>query len=800
MRRFPAAAAALCLAATFALSGLGPATAAAHVPAAASTPNFAPSTRVFGPARVYSFSQGVSNPSAVLAGNSTRLSGTGAQLVLDFGKEVGGIVSLRFAGDSGPDQRLGLAFSESSLYVGPNSDLSSGDFSRPDGAIFATVSGAGTYTMPAANLRGGFRYLTLFLTSPGWIDLSQVSLDFTAAPDMPDPSAYPNYFSSSDELLNRIWYAGAYTVQMDTIKPSQGRVWPAPTTQWRNDALVGVGSSILTDGAKRDRTVWAGDMGIAVPTAYVSTNDMASTRNALTTLYQLQNTTTGELPYAGPQINFPGSDTYHLWALLGSASYFTYTGDRGWLDQIWAQYKKGLAFSIGKIGGDGLMSVNLNQDWARDGQGGKNIEANAILYRVLTTGARLATVEGDSSLAASWTTRAIAVKNGANAVLWDAASGLYRDNPTSTVHPQDGNSLAVWFGLTTSLAQSATVSQSLTSRWNAFGATTPEKGGNIGTFPGSMEVLAHFSANDDQTGLDLIRREWGYMLNSPLGTASTFWEGFKADGSFDYLGNYMSHAHGWATGPTSALTNFVLGLNSTDPTGSYVFTPHAGDLGYAEGRLTLPQGALTASWTHDANAHSFWEQLTAPAGTTGTVGVPTSGRAVIVTMDGTTVWNGTKPTAAGVTTDGSYVYISGVQPGSHTFSSQSADLPLPAGYAACGAETQQCSFTGTRSVAFGANGHFYYGTFTGGTPCTPEVLGDPIFGVVKNCSVSAGPPAFSPCSAENAVCSFTGTRTVAYGAEGRFQYRPATGSISCDNTAFSDPIYGVAKACYVGAA
>ena len=34
--------------------------------------------------------------------------------------------------------------------------------------------------------------------------------------------------------------------------------------------------------------------------------------------------------------------------------------------------------------------------------------------------------------------------------------------------------------------------------------------------------------------LDLIRREWGYMLNVPIGTASTFWEGFKDDGSFAY--------------------------------------------------------------------------------------------------------------------------------------------------------------------------------------------------------------------------------------------------------------------------
>ncbi|MGW7239312.1 hypothetical protein [Streptomyces sp. NPDC054804] len=70
--------------------------------------------------------------------------------------------------------------------------------------------------MPTTQLRGGFRYLTVFLDTSGWVDLKGVSLGFTAAPGKSDPADYPNYFHSSDDLLNRIWYAGAYTVQLDT--------------------------------------------------------------------------------------------------------------------------------------------------------------------------------------------------------------------------------------------------------------------------------------------------------------------------------------------------------------------------------------------------------------------------------------------------------------------------------------------------------------------------------------------------------------------------------------------------------
>ena len=63
------------------------------------------------------------------------------------------------------------------------------------------------------------------------------------------------------------------------------------------------------------------------------------------------------------------------------------------------------------------------------------------------------------------------------------------------------------------------------------------------------------------------------------------------------------------------------------------------------------------------------------------------------------------------------------------------------------------------------------------------------------------PPAgYTYCSAENGICSFSGTRNIAYGANGLFAYRTATNTINCNNSTFGDPIFGTAKACYVGPA
>ncbi len=774
------------------------------------TYNYAPSSRTVRPTAIFTTTGNVTSPANLLAGNPTRLNGNGSSVTLDFGKEVGGIVTLTFAGASDANQSVGLAFSESSLYAGTNSDASSGS-SNPDGAIYAAVAGAGTYTMPADKLRGGFRYLTLFLNSSGWVDITGVSLAFTAAPGMANPAAYPDYFYSSDDLLNRIWYAGAYTVQLDTIVPTQGRVWGPPASGWENNGTVGVGSEVLTDGAKRDRSVWPGDMGISTTTAYVSTDDLLAVKNSLTTLYQHQNTSTGELPYSGPEFNFTGSDTYHLWTLIGSYTYYLYSADKSWLDGIWSQYQQGVSYSLGKLDGNGLMNVTGTADWARGGQGGENIEANALLYEVLKTGALLAQVEGNTTLASSYSSQAASLKTQINARLWDSSAGAYRDNPSSSLHPQDGNSLAVWYGVTNTSAQAQSILLNLRGNWNTLGAQTPEWSNNISPFTGSMEVYAHFAANDDTNAIALIKREWGYMLNASIGTRSTFWEGYTSSGAFAYNGSFTSLAHGWSTGPTGALTTSVLGILPNSAGGqSYQVIPHPGTLAHAEGTLTVAAGkTIHVSYTH-GTAGDFTLQVDASSnsGSSGVIAVPTFGQSHVVAINGTTAWNGSSFTgASGIASadqDASYIYFRGVQPGTYTlsYSAPTTTEPLPGTWTQCAAENGTCSFSGTMTVAFGANGAFTYATLTNGTACTNSVFGDPLYGTVKACYLQAAPSTgtvWTQCAAENGTCSFSGTMTVAFGANGSFSYATLTNGTACTNGVFGDPLYGTVKACYLTA-
>jgi spore coat protein U-like protein len=133
----------------------------------------------------------------------------------------------------------------------------------------------------------------------------------------------------------------------------------------------------------------------------------------------------------------------------------------------------------------------------------------------------------------------------------------------------------------------------------------------------------------------------------------------------------------------------------------------------------------------------------------------------------------------------------------------------PQGFNYCAAENEICVFSGAQDVAFGANGHFNYKKGVTETISYDDpTFGDPLVGVVKACFVtgdqhhaaqSQPPQGYSFCANENQTCSFSGTQSVAFGANGIFRSRNGvTGGIECGAETFGgDPIVGVVKACYV---
>ncbi|OAL46544.1 Six-hairpin glycosidase [Pyrenochaeta sp. DS3sAY3a] len=615
----------------------------------------APKSRTLKPVKVHNFNGSVSEPENLLTssttGGSSKFEGEAA-VAYDFGINIAGFVTLDIGSVSSADEYIGVTFSESSLWVSNLSCDATADAGK-DETLWFHVSKPGRYAAPREKERGGFRYMTLVHNGTGSVEVKAAEVYYTAMPHWEDDSIgnYTGYFNCDDELLNRIWYAGAYTNQICTIDPKYGNalvqifrikssVSDATNMTWYNNYTITNGSSALVDGAKRDRLVWAGDMAIAVPGVVVSTNDVISIENSLNSLFDVQNSSTGQLPYAGRPFPSILSFTYHLYTLIGVADHYLYTGDIAYLSSLWPRWKLALSYSLSFIDDSALMKVTSPADWLRFGMGGHNIEANAILYYTLTQAISLATALNDTAPIPSWRSTAANLKTAANSLLWDPEAGMYKDNETTTLHPQDGNAWAVVANLTATASQISSISSRLSARWTPFGAPALEAADAISPFISGFELQAHFLASNASAALALMRLQWGFMLDDPRMTNSTFIEGYSSTGELHYAPYVndarISHAHGWATGPTSTLTFFVAGVQLLSRGGkTWRVAPELGDLERVDAGFRTGLGLFAARTRVKGGGVEI--EFEGPEGTRGEVRVPTTGcrgRVVVRRVDG----------------------------------------------------------------------------------------------------------------------------------------------------------------------
>ena len=111
---------------------------------------------------------------------------------------------------------------------------------------------------------------------------------------------------------------------------------------------------------------------------------------------------------------------------------------------------------------------------------------------MLTGSADLAAYTNESQLSLVWSNNAAIVKKSFNDVFWFPEVGMYRDNDSTTLCPQDGNSLAVVFNLTQSANQSSFISDGLLRNWNDIGPVSPELPDTITPFISGFEVWVFF--------------------------------------------------------------------------------------------------------------------------------------------------------------------------------------------------------------------------------------------------------------------------------------------------------------------
>ncbi|SDO70838.1 alpha-L-rhamnosidase [Nakamurella panacisegetis] len=642
-------------------------------------------------------------------GKSVRLTSTGNRtgsplLTVDLGQDVGGLANVRILAASNPRPALHACFSESLAYLALTGSENNGEGNVAPGCdtanIFNGFPGVGyTYdsdshqldipaTLPGTAtdkvLRGGFRYLTLFLDGPGWVDVDGVTVTFTAAPAQTDLRNYAGHFLSSDDTVNKIWYAGAYTTQLDTGAANTAKSWPYVDGEADSSNAVVPGADptkeVIYDGGKRDRIVWQGDLAVEGPVTYLSTGDKDAVENSLASLAS-QQLADGYVP---AESLVGGHNTgeertygeYVTWFVNNMQQNWMYTGDKAFLTKWWPAVQKAMAWleSVRQQDPQGLISFGAANSCGHYGYTdcGHETYINALYVRNLQQAASLAKVMGDNSSATTYATTARTVSAAINAQLWDPAAGAYRySRETPDSYPQDANATAVLTGVATGTRATSALAYLRAHNWSTLGSLTVP----VATAPASLpafyaplssgfEVDARLAQGGSdplvgQSGEQLVKNFWGWMLQQDPGT--TFWEHVEPNGTPN-LSQFSSLAHGWASSPTVSLTQSVLGL--TPASGGYATwtaRPTPGSLSWAEGTVPTPHGDLVASWQHSRSGFSL--QLTAPKGTSGSVQVPTFGDTVKVTVDGRTVWDGKHGSAS---LQNGYVIVNHVGAGKHT--------------------------------------------------------------------------------------------------------------------------------------
>lgn len=631
--------------------------------ASESSYNHSPSTRTIYPVSIYAFNGSVENNGPVFGfddiGNAYTLA-AGSAITYDFGQMIAGILTVNIGLSTGTP--LKVSYSESSLFVGPDSDESV-LYGENDGALPITASPFSSVTVNSQYGRGSFRYVTL--TATGSTQIQGISNYYTALPgsQAKDLRNYTGHFLSSDQLLNKIWYAGAYTNQLCLIAANSSvdhLTYIVNGGGWANNATVSPLQStdvFLADGAKRDRNPWAGDFSIAVASVAVSQNvdNLTSVKNSLRGMLILQSNLTHYFPYAGSPLGAflnPLSDTYHMWTIAGFGDYVLRSNDTTFGIEHIAAIVRGVEAVRAQIDtSTNLFNGSGSSDWGRVGLTGTSIATNAILYHTLQTIIQLGSSMNSNSLNSSYLTQlsqtADGIKSGVNTYLFDSSAGLYYDNTTTaghTLYPQDGNSYALRYNLTQSSAQAQQISDALAGRLGLYGAPAPELPTAISPFISGHEIEGHFIGNptNSTNAMSLLRRQWGYMQKF---SESTLLEGYATDGSLKYAfyptASFISHAHAWSTGPTASLMNHIVGVSQATASTPWIFAPQyiGAGLSCASGGFSAGNSIYEASWQLSGNG-TLSASLNVTSTSTGIIRFPARGTRLMyvngVQISGTT--------------------------------------------------------------------------------------------------------------------------------------------------------------------
>jgi Bacterial alpha-L-rhamnosidase C-terminal domain/Bacterial alpha-L-rhamnosidase 6 hairpin glycosidase domain len=488
-----------------------------------------------------------------------------------------------------------------------------GDSAFQPRSVSLAVTSASQLT---SGFMGGFRFEAVTLDTPGTLVLNGAGVQF-AGGYLATPADYQGYFESSSTEFNKMYYDGAYTEQTD-MQPA---------------GINGATQPSVLDGAKRDRAIWSGDLGIegqGIADTLGSNGSNYVKQSLLTLITSSQQG--GGLNADTLFRTGPYSNSYSSWTADAATEYYRNTGDTAFAQQILPWLEGQLAYDATLTNSDGLIvtgaqisTTNGGYDWDfYDGAKTGVVTAfNDLYYRTLRDVAYIEANLGNAAKADAYNQTADQVKNAINANLFNSAAGTYYLSESDhTTFAQDANALSVLFGIAPA-GKVPGILSALKTLWGPHGSEPFSAGSSysnlISPFITAFEVEADYQAGDTADAEHLLALSWDQMLDpqNPFYTG-TFWENIGPDGTATESRTSLSH--GWASGPTPIMTGYVLGVQPVDPGyATFTVTPHFGRLDWAKGAVPTPFGQILVSWATTGGSHVL--TVRAPAGTAGSVAV-----------------------------------------------------------------------------------------------------------------------------------------------------------------------------------
>jgi alpha-L-rhamnosidase len=331
-------------------------------------------------------------------------------------------------------------------------------------------------------------------------------------------------------------------------------------------------------------------------------------------------------------------------------NYYRYTGDAGFVRRHWPAVARQMAWDAEQVDANGLFAVTGTDgaDWNVENISGELTYVNAVYVQALRSAATLADAVGRHRWARSWRTTASRVTRAINRHLFNPLTDVY-DASTGARGSvvQDSNVTAILAGIPAPARARGIVARLARDLAGPFGPLDASANApglytrDVSPYMGSFAVLAAFAAGDEPAALAIIRREWGYMVRHDPG--GTDWERIQLTGIPTGGAVADSSAHAWSTGPTAALSQYVLGVVPRAPGfRSWTVAPQPGALRWAQGTVPTPHGPIAVRWRRVGGARNFVLTVEAPRRTAGTVAIPVA-RDGVIARDGQVVWSHGRP-------------------------------------------------------------------------------------------------------------------------------------------------------------